>query len=174
MQHPLLDKPLFFDNSNCVKCRNFNSYSEINKIEMVLEQIIEIDKMLAFFDLDIAKYKSKYFLNVTNLLLTTWVLCRTTANVEVVSFHPILPSKFKLFYMELWEEGKYGRKIRDAKKNDFLLWIANKIGVEVGNLSKNLISFFDIIFKKVGDELFHIKVEDLNANYLAEFFIIDG
>ncbi len=163
----MLDRPLFYDNfSTKESYRNFKSFNEIQDIEIEVAKIIETDKILSKFDIDIKSF-SKGILTYKSLFFTLW----TKDHLKMDdSLSPIPVDKFKDFFAALFSS-KEESKIDNLKRKDFIVWISKKIKTELKDISESFIFVVNEMFDEIEEEYGQVNVQDIDLRFTRHFLL---
>jgi hypothetical protein len=129
----LLKKPLFYDNYKTgVLYREFASLEDIRNTEMIFNQIVRVDDLLALMDIKVDSTSRYGFLTYKNLLLTLWA--RRYCRLKRTLLKPLTLQQFHPFFEKLLpgpvDSGdEAGRKIPVEMKTAFLNWLAAETGL---------------------------------------------
>ncbi|MCK5310768.1 MAG: hypothetical protein KAJ62_01585 [Desulfobacteraceae bacterium] len=164
----MLDRPLFFDVfSQGEAYRNFKSFKEIRDVAIEAEKIIETDKILATFDIDIQSF-SKGILTYKSLLFTLWVKSHLGLDN---SLSPIPVNEFKDFFAALFSNKKES-KIENIKREDFILWVSKVSKIEREEISDDFIFAANEMFDEIEEEYGSVNVNDLDLRLIRHFLLI--
>lgn len=164
----LLKKPLFFDNyESGVLYREFVSTNDIQKTATVLDEIINVDELLALMAIKPDPI-SEGFLTYKNLLLTLWArhclgLSKTPA--------PLGLDEFRRFFDDIWAAKVKPRKTSPAMKEALLNWLSDRTGLTPYEISQKLGQTLERLFSKIESELGEVAAKDLDPRYIRLFLI---
>ena len=174
----LIKKPLYFDNYQTgVLYREFGSIEDIQATGIVLDQIVQFDRLLATMTDELSRFfqamPSRQSLSYKNLLLTRWVQSHIGLYPEDV---PIPMNRFIPFFRDLFgkavkPDAVMPRKIRKAMKTSFLHWLAEKTGWSFTELTQRCGLELERLFSELEEELGAVSEADLNAGYIQLFLI---
>ncbi|MFH1992341.1 MAG: DUF6178 family protein [Pseudomonadota bacterium] len=164
----LLKKPLFFDNYETgVLYREFVSTDDIKKTEKLLNEIIQVDELLALMAVK-PEPILQGFLTHKNFLLTLWArhhlgLSKTPA--------PLSIDEFRRFFDDLWVGKAKPRKTSPAMKAALLSWLSDRTGLTPYEISQKLGQTLERLFSEIESELGEVSKKDLDPRYIRLFLI---
>ncbi len=163
-----IKKPLFYDNyATGVLYREFISTDDVEKTEKVLNEIINIDELLALMAVK-PESISDAFLTYKNLILTLWARNYLGLSKKLA---PLTLDEFKRFFGDLWSgEGK-PRKTSRMMKEAFLHWLSDRTGQTPHEVSQKLGQTLENLFNEIESELGEISGKDLVPEYIRLFLI---
>lgn len=163
-----IKKPLFYDNyATGVLYREFISTDDVEKTEKGLNEIINIDELLALMAVELESI-SDVFLTYKNLILTLWARNYLGLSKKPA---PLTLDEFKRFFDDLWSgEGK-PRKTSRRMKEAFLHWLSDRIGQTPYEVSQKLGQTLENLFNEIESELGEVSGKDLVPEYIHLFLI---
>jgi len=163
----MLDRPLFYDSfSRGESYRNFKSFQEISDVAIEVGKIIETDKILENFDIDIKSF-SKGILTYKSLFFTLWAKDHLDMDN---SLNPISVNDFKDFFAALFSN-KEESKIENIKREDFILWIAKTCKTDREEISDTFIYVANEMFDEIEEEYGAVNVNDLDLRLIRHFLL---
>ena len=163
----MLDRPLFFDSLNNREAyRNFKSFQEIDETAIEVEKIIETDKILEIFDIDIQSF-SKGILTYKSLFFTLWAKNHLGLDKDL---SPIPVNEFKDFFRALFSN-KEESKIENIKREDFLLWISKVSKIDRGKIPESFILAAHEMFDELEEEYGSVNPDDLDLRFIRHFLL---
>ena len=170
----LIDRPKYYDPSMVgTNYRDFRTREEIETARDRLDQLIALDRVFKEMQTSVKAFADGRFLTYKNLLLTLWArawLNLPPMNLATTTIAVPL-SEFQQFYKTLWTIQADRRLVDDAKKNEFLQWIAEVSGQPPEDLSDRLGSVFEDLFSEIGRELGPVKSGNLEPRYVQLFIL---
>ena len=164
----MLDRPLFYDSfSQGESYRNFKSFQEISDVSIEAEKIIETDKILTVFDIDIKSF-TKGILTYKSFFLTLWAKSHLDLDT---SLNPIPVKVFKEFFAALFSN-KQESKIENIKREDFILWVSKISKIERPELSDAFVFVANEMFDEIEEEYGSVNVDDLDLRLIRHFLLI--
>ncbi len=170
----LIDRPQYYDPSATGSSyRDFRTRQEIRTTRERLEQIVALDQTLGDMQASLHALTDTRFLTYKNLLLTLW----SRAWLDLPPMDPqttllaVPLGDFRRFYTALWTDRGGQRIIDDAKKNEFLQWIATASGRPPQTLSDRLGVVFEDLFGDIERELGPVKSGNLEPRYVQLFLL---
>ena len=165
----LLKKPLYFDNYRSGQMyRDFETLEDIAATSADLDSIITFDRLLGQLNFDLPPVPSDRFLTFKNLMLTQWARYECDISPGPA---PLPLSKFKTFFETLWTGNDRDRKIVPQRKTDFLLWLSQKSGRTLENLSEQYGLILENLFKELEAEYAAVLPENLDPRYIHVFLV---
>jgi hypothetical protein len=165
----MIKKPLYFDNYQTgVLYREFYRMEEIRQMEKALKGVMALDGLLALMDMP-ALGSSKKFLTWKNALLTLWT--RGCLGLPDDSFSPIPLNQFRHFFQELWEADASGRKLKDAVKESFVVWISDRSGLDTEWVIQRCGPELEALFQEIESEYREVSDTQLNERYITLFLL---
>ncbi|MFO8086094.1 MAG: DUF6178 family protein [Desulfobacterales bacterium] len=170
----LIKKPLFFDNYQTgVIYREFFSYSDIEKTSRVLDQIIDMDRLLSLMHFEDLLLASKRLLTYKNLLMTLWArnflgLPEKAAPVSIEKFGPFFD---KLFDEKPVSDVEDYRKIPVEMKTSFLNWLLDRSGLAFNEISRELGQILEELFQEIENEYAMVAQKDLDPRFVNLFLL---
>ncbi|MEE8431729.1 MAG: DUF6178 family protein [Candidatus Desulfatibia sp.] len=163
-----IKKPLFYDNyATGVLYREFISTDDVEKTEKVLNEIINIDELLALMAVK-PESISDALLTYKNLILTLWARNYLGLSKKPV---PLTLDEFKRFFDDLWSgEGK-PCKTSLKMKEAFLHWLSDRTGQTPHEISQKLGQTLENLFNEIESELGEVSGKDLVPEYIHLFLI---
>lgn len=163
-----IKKPLFYDNyATGVLYREFISTDDVEKTEKVLNEIINIDELLALMAVELESI-SDAFLTYKNLILTLWARNYLGLSKKPAS---LTLEEFKRFFDDLWSGEDKPRKTSRTMKEAFLHWLSNRIGQTPHEVSQKLGQALENLFNEIESELGEVSGKDLVPEYIRLFLI---
>jgi hypothetical protein len=170
----LIDRPKYYDPSMAeTNYRDFRTRKEIEITRGRLDQLMALDQVLKEMQASVRALAHARFLTYKSLLLTLWSrawlklppLDQATTTIAV----PL--ADFQRFYTALWTVQDDRRLIDDAKRNEFLQWIAKASGQSPDHLSDRLGAVFEDLFNEIERELGPVKRGNLDPRYVQLFLL---
>jgi hypothetical protein len=171
----LLKKPLFYDNYKTgVLYREFASLEDIRNTEMIFNQIVRVDDLLALMDIKVDSTSRYGFLTYKNLLLTLWA--RRYCRLKRTLLKPLTLQQFHPFFEKLLpgpvDSGdEAGRKIPVEMKTAFLNWLAAETGLKDYEITDRLGQTFADLFNEIESEYGRVAPEELDPKFVNLFLI---
>ena len=170
----LIDRPQVYDPSSAdTNYRDFHTLQEISTTRDRLEQLIAVDQLLGDMQTVVQSPADIRFFTYKNLILTLW--SRSWLNLPPIDHQTttlaVPLSDFKRFYTALWADQTDHRIIDDAKKNEFLNWVAKASGQSPEILSERLGTIFEDLFSDIERELGPVKSGNLEPRYVQLFLL---
>jgi hypothetical protein len=171
----LLKKPLFYDNYKTgVLYREFASLEDIRNTEMIFNQIVRVDDLLALMDIKVDSTSRYGFLTYKNLLLTLWA--RRYCRLKRTLLKPLTLQQFHPFFEKLLpgpvDSGdEAGRKIPVEMKTAFLNWLAAETGLKDYEITDRLGQTFAELFNEIESEYGRVAPEELDPKFVNLFLI---
>jgi hypothetical protein len=171
----LLKKPLFYDNYKTgVLYREFASLEDIRNTEMIFNQIVRVDDLLALMDIKVDSTSRYGFLTYKNLLLTLWA--RRYCRLKRTLLKPLTLKQFHPFFEKLLpgpvDSGdEAGRKIPVEMKTAFLNWLAAETGLKDYEITDRLGQTFADLFNEIESEYGRVAPEELDPKFVNLFLI---
>lgn len=170
----LIDRPKYYDPSTTgTNYRDFRTREEIDTTRGRLDRLMALDQVLGDMRLSLGSLADTQFITFKNLLLTLWSrawLDLSPPNRATTAIAVPLPD-FRRFYTALWAVQADRRLIEDAKKNEFLQWIATASGRSPQDLSDRLGSVFEDLFDEIERELGPVEGGNLDPRYVQLFLL---
>jgi hypothetical protein len=162
----LIKRPLFFDDyKSGVLYREFENMEDIVSTNMILTDIINLDRLLAKLKLELKPYPATGLLTYKNLLLTHWARTALDPNQDENTLTPLPLDQFKSFYKTLWRTKIKPRYIRTTIKSDFLKWLAKRSGVPASQITDTNGPVMDDLFNELEQELGQVSTQDLDPRF---------
>jgi hypothetical protein len=174
----LLKKPQYYDNYQTgVLYREFQSVEDVARIEVVIDQVQAVDRLLAALNPQLDPPGQYSFLTWKNLLLTQWA--RHRLGLEDVRLKPLALTVFAPFFSKLLpgtlpSETTAARRIPDHMKADFIAWLVHETGLEDFEISDKLGRIFEDLFGEIEAEYGRVSVTDLDARFIQLFLLKAG
>jgi hypothetical protein len=174
----LLKKPQYYDNYQTgVLYREFQSVEDVARIEVVIDQVQAVDRLLAALNPQLDPPGQYSFLTWKNLLLTQWA--RHRLGLEDVRLKPLALTVFAPFFSRLLPgtlppDAAETRRIPDSMKTGFIAWLARETGLKDFEISEKLGRIFEDLFAEVEAEYGRVAAEDLDARFVQLFLLKAG
>jgi hypothetical protein len=171
----LLKKPLFYDNYRSgVLYREFASPEDVALTEAVFRQVQAVDRLLALMTIRLDKPSRYGFLTWKNLLLTLWAARRIGVRKKVLG--PIPLPQFDRFFSELFPgrlnpEAAEPRRIPEAMKAAFVIWLAKETGLADYEISECCGKIFTELFAEIEAECGRVAAGDLDPRFVQLFLL---
>ena len=164
----LVKKPMFYDGYQTGELyREFVSMDDIRATEIVLNEMIEFDRLLSHMRLKVEPV-SEGLLTHKNLILTLWARNSVGLSEELL---PIPLNDFKLFFDDLLDGKDIPRKTRRSMKEAFLKWLSNRSGLDGYEISQRLGQTLENLFNEIEAEYGEVSRNDLDPKYIHLFLI---
>ncbi len=170
----LIKRPQFYDpNLPETNYRDFTAMDEIEQTRNALEQVMALDQLFSRLGLKNENVSAHPFADYKNLLLTQWARsCSNLPPVDVgTSDVTIGLDSFKNFYRSLWTPTPHGAIIEDARKSDFLEWIAHTCEMPSEEVSRRLGWVFEALFDEITEELANVATGNLEPRHIHLFLL---
>jgi len=173
----LIKRPLFFDNhATGTLYREFADREEIEWSRRQLEQIKDMDRLLNRLDpaLPTDPAQAQGVLTYKNLLLTLWARHWLGLPEEV---QPIALADFRPFFKHLFrqaggrESGGEGRRIEDALRADFLIWLAGRTRQSVEGLTQTVGTTLGALFAELEEHYGRVRDGRLDPRFVPHFLL---
>lgn len=170
----LIDSPKFYDPDHSgSNYREFRTHQEIEATGLDLNRVTSLDHLFQQMGISMAPAAENRFLTYKNLLLTMWA--RSTLDLSSVDLElsnlSISLADFNAFFSALWTLEKNRRIIGDAKKTQFLNWVAGVSDISVADLSEDLGSVFEDLFSEIERELASVEAGNLDPRHVHLFLL---
>lgn len=166
----LLKRPLFYDNYvTGALYRDFATLDDIHQTEQVLAQIIAFDDLLSLMEIDISASSSAGFLTYQNLLLTLWANRYLSVPGDGKTPRPLSLNQFRDFFQILWKSGAQPRQIKDAMREHFLGWLAERCALTAFEIAERMGPALEVLFAEIETELGPVDLENLDPRYIFLF-----
>ena len=166
----LLKRPVYYDNYKTgVLFRDFESLSDINETEKVVDEVIEVDHLLSKMPINI-KQKNNRFITWKNTLLTLWGRHHLRAKEGLT---PLTEKQFKRLHKTLFHETKKGnvRCIDPKIKTSFLNWIIAQTGLSDTEISDRIRQTLENLFDEIENEYKDVAINDLDPRFINLFLV---
>jgi hypothetical protein len=164
----LIKKPMFYDSHQTGELyREFVSMDDIRTTEIVLNEMIEFDRLLSHMNLK-AEPIPDSLLTCKNLILTLWARNYLGLPEEASSL-PL--NDFRSFFDDLWAGKDTPRKIRQSMKAAFLKWLSDRSGLEGYEISQKLGQTLESLFNEIESEYGEVSRNDLDPKYIHLFLL---
>ncbi|MFC1812039.1 DUF6178 family protein [Thermodesulfobacteriota bacterium] len=164
----LIKKPMFYDNHQTGELyREFFSMGDIRTTEIVLNEMIEFDRLLSRMRLKVEPLPDS-LLTCKNLILTFWARNYLGLPEEV---SPLPLNDFKLFFDDLWTGKDTPRKTRQSMKEAFLKWLSDRSGLDGYEISQRLGQTLESLFNEIESEYGEVSRNDLDPRYVYLFLL---
>ena len=164
----LVKKPMFYDGYQTGELyREFVSMDDIRATEIVLNEMIEFDRLLSHMRLKVEPV-SEGLLTHKKLILTLWARNSVGLSEELL---PIPLNDFKLFFDDLLDGKDIPRKTRRPMKEAFLKWLSNRSGLDGYEISQRLGQTLENLFNEIEAEYGEVSRNDLDPKYIHLFLI---
>jgi len=168
----LIKRPLFFDDYRSgTLYREFEKKEDIHSTDMILTNIINLDRLLAKLALDLKPYPSTGLLTYKNLLLTHWAWAAMDPNRDENTLTPIALEQFKSFFKTLWRSKTKPRHIRMTIKSNFLKWLASQSGIPASQIGEANGQVLEDLFNEMEQELGAVSTKDLDPRFTKLFLL---
>jgi uncharacterized protein DUF6178 len=172
----LLEKPLCYDNYQTGETlyREFSSLQDIKEAQVVLDQIIAMDALLAQMA-PICQQGEDHLLTYQNLILTLFARHESSAVSDTKSevlntLSPLSLDEFETFFHRLFgydkETPSPPKKTTHEVKTAFLNWLSKQSEAPAADITKRLGSTLDNLFEDVDAELGAISPNDLDPRFI--------
>lgn len=166
-----IKKPLFYDNYQTTDqlYREFATVQDIQHTETILNEIIEVDNLLALMKIEI-ETTFEGSLNFKNLLLTLWARHYLEQSDELL---PVKLNDFKTFFEYLFgnQTDATNRKINETVKEDFLNWLFKKTSPPKHDISQKLGQTLENLFTEIESEYGSVSTKNLDPRYVYHFLL---
>jgi hypothetical protein len=171
----LLKKPLYYDNYKTgVLYREFVALSDVALTESILRQVQAVDRLLAAMDTPLGPLSQYGFLTYKNLILSRWAGHCLGLREEKLAAIPV--SDFKAFFAELLpgestSEATAPRRIPEAMKSGFIVWLARETGLTDFEITESLGQIFEDLFGEIEAEYGRVTAKDLDPRFVQLFLL---
>lgn len=171
----LIKKPVFYDNyKSGLLYREFATLEDIKKTEIIFDQMVGVDQLLALMDVNLESPAKYGFLTYKNLLLTLWV--RHERRLKSAKLKPLTPKQFLPFFKKLMpgrvdpDSGKTG-EIPLEMKTAFLSWLSAETGLKDYEISRRLGQTFEDLFNEIESEYGRVATEEIDPRFVHLFLL---
>jgi len=171
----LLKKPLYYDNYKTgVLYREFVALEEVALTERILRQVQAVDRLLALMNIQLGPVSQYGFLTYKNLILSRWAGHRLGLREEKLAAIPV--SSFKAFFTELLpgessSESAAPRRIPEAMKSSFIVWLTRETGLADFEITESLGRIFEELFGEIEAEYGQVTSKDLDPRFVQLFLL---
>jgi hypothetical protein len=171
----LLKKPLYYDNYKTgVLYREFVALTDVALTESILRQVQAVDRLLAAMDTQLGPVSQYGFLTYKNLILSRWAWHCLGRREEKLAAIPV--SNFKAFFAELLpgeptSEAAAPRRIPEAMKSGFIVWLARETGLTNFEITESLGQIFEDLFGEIEAEYGRVTAKDLDPRFVQLFLL---
>jgi hypothetical protein len=177
-----LDRPLYFDNFATGELyRHFAALTDIKKTRQALDQIMGLDRLLAYLAPDLASFK-KGVLTYKSLILTLWAKDRLGLEKDL---SPIAADTFKPFFMALFsgntaesagstsEKPPAGIDVPgDPRPGDLILWAAKASGMDdTADLPAPLTDLLSDLIFEIQEEYSTVPPSRMDPRFIPHFLL---
>ena len=169
----LIKKPLYFDNYHGgVLYREFETLSEVDETNDIINDIIITDKLLALINIspgkEVTDKKRQGFISFKNYILTLWAR-HYLALPETVT--PIIVKEFEAFYEALWDKSKTPIKISGTLKTGCLEYLSHKTGLKTYEISDEMGHILECLFAEIEEEYGAVSFGNIQPEYVHHFLL---
>mgnify|MGYP000527788992 CR=1 FL=1 len=169
----LLKRPLFFDNYRAGRMyREFACQEDIDWSRRQLLQVQRFDGLLGRIDPTLNASAKAAFLTYKNLLLSLWARSDLGLSKEI---RPIATEAFQPFFEALFQPGATptdkGHKISDAKRSQFLEWLATRTDEAATALSASIGSSLESLFVELEENYGRVSADRIDPRYVSHFLL---
>jgi Family of unknown function (DUF6178) len=171
----LVKKPLFYDNyKSGVLYREFATLDDIRTSEMIFDQVVAVDDLLALMNIKMDSAARYGFLTYKNLLLTQWArhyLRLKGEKLRALTLKQFLPFFEKLLPESMDTVSRAARTIPVAMKTSFLNWLAAESGLKDYEISDRMGQTFEDLFNEIESEYGMVAAADMDPRFVHFFMI---
>jgi len=169
----LLKRPLFFDNYQTGRIyREFACQEDIDWSRRQLVQVQHFDGLLGRLGPTLTASAKAAFLTYKNLLLTLWARNELGLSEEG---RPIASEAFQPFFETLFQPGAApadkGQKISDAKRSQFLEWLATQTAEAAAELSTSIGSSLESLFLELEEDYGRVNADRIDPRFVSHFLL---
>ncbi len=171
----LVKKPVYYDNYKTgVLYREFVTLEDITKTEMIFDQVVAVDELLALMDIKLDSPAKYGFLTYKNLLLTLWA--RHYRRLKSAKLKPLTLKQFLPFFKKLLpgrvdSDSKTAGKIPVEMKTAFLNWLSGETGLKDYEISKRLGQTFEDLFCEIESDYGLVATQEIDPRFVHLFLL---
>ncbi len=171
----LLKKPLYYDNYKTgVLYRAFASLEDIRETEVVFDQVVAVDDLLALMNIKLDPPSDYGLLTYKNLLLTLWARQYRRLKgkkLKALTLKQFMPFFEKLLSGQTVADPQAARKISADMKTAFLNWLTVETGLKDYEISDRLGHTFEDLFNELENEYGRVAAKDIHPRYVHHFLL---
>ena len=162
-----LERPLYFDNYESGSLyRNFRSIPDLTRTDRLLDEMIALDRVLAYLNVDISTFREGV-LTYKTLILTLWAKNRLGLSPDL---EPIDMKVFQNFFKALFPESDSGGS-RKIQLSDLSLFLSEATGLDEKDMGKAFHRVLAELIDELESEYDQVKPYGLDSRFIPHFIL---